>query len=67
VQVWLSVLAWTGGADVVRFGMTCHAASLLAADASLWRAMCLGQRRSRPFLPVQHCPNHRQVGLSSAL
>ncbi len=51
-QVWLHVLACAAGSDVVRFGMTCQAASLLAADASLWRTLCLRQKQHQRYAPL---------------
>jgi hypothetical protein len=50
-KVWLHVLACAAGSDVVRFGMTCQAASLLAADASLWRTLCLRQKQHQRYAP----------------
>ena len=41
VQVWVDILGWVDGADdVVRFGLTCRAANVLATDPSLWRTLC---------------------------
>lgn len=50
-KVWLHVLACAAGSDVVRFGMTCQAASLLATDASLWRTLCLRQKQHQRYAP----------------
>jgi hypothetical protein len=43
----VGVLGWVDdAADVVRFGLTCRTAHLLAAEPSLWRALYL--RRLSP-------------------
>ncbi|ELR10990.1 uncharacterized protein ACA1_353980 [Acanthamoeba castellanii str. Neff] len=40
-EVWVDILGWVdGAADVVRFGLTCRAANVLATDPSLWRTLC---------------------------
>jgi len=39
-EVWVDVLGWADAADVVRFGLTCRAANVLATDPSLWRTLC---------------------------
>jgi hypothetical protein len=39
--LWVGVLGWVDAADVVRFGLACRTAHLLAAEPSLWRALYL--------------------------